>query len=378
MKDKSVIGLERPSFGQSARKLVGLRSEQLEACLDQQRQMGGRLGEILHTQGLISAEQIQEVLRYQARWVAAAMQADLKPHGLPYRAFLSLCMPAYNEESNIKDTLDTAIAILPEFVQRFEIIVVNDGSADATKEVVSSYAEREPRIRLIDHEHNRGYGAAVTSGLRAARGDLVAFTDSDGQFSFLDLPLLLAQLPGSDVVVGYRYQRADHCVRRLNAWCWNWLIRTMLGVQIRDLDCAFKLFRREVVDGLQLTATGAGINAEIMAQCTRAGLRIRETPVTHYPRYHGAPTGAALRVILRAFRELPRLWKYRYTSIALSAAASTVASEPERGPVVISVTKHSAANGAPTPLVLPVEVGTAVAKHAHSGNGHKSAIPIPR
>jgi hypothetical protein len=115
-----------------------------------------------------------------------------------------------------------------------------------------------------------------------------------------------------DVVVGYRYRRADPWHRLLNAWDWNRLIRFVLGVRIRDLDCAFKLFRREVIDRLRLAATGAAINAEIMVQCARGGLRIAEVPVAHYPRCHGAPTGAALRVIAKAFRELPRLWKYRY------------------------------------------------------------------
>jgi hypothetical protein len=362
--------------------VVGLRSEQIQACLAEQQQVGGRLGEILRARGLITHEQILEVLRYQARWVATSMQADLKPHGLPYRAFLSMCMPAFNEECNIKDTLDAAIAILPEFVQRFEVIVVNDGSKDATAQIVSNYAELDGRVRLVNHETNCGYGAAVTSGLRAARGDLVAFTDSDGQFSFLDLPALLAQLQGSDAVIGYRFERADHWIRCFNAWGWNWLIRTVLGVKIRDLDCAFKLFRREVVDALQLTARGAGINAEIMAQCVHAGLRVEETPVTHYPRYYGAPTGAAFRVIARAFRELPGLWKYRRATPALIEAG-----------LAYQQTKAQAAQSSPTPTparpgrVLPAVMAVPArgedrgSSHGSlaAGNGsHKSALPVPR
>ncbi len=310
----SLIGLERPLYGQIARHLVGLRSEELEAALRLQRHAGERLGVILRRQGLLSDAQAAAILRQQAGWVATATQGDLGPNSFPYNGFLSLCMPAYNEEANIGDTLDAALAILPEFMRRFEVVVVDDGSRDGTAERVSDYARRDSRIRLVRHERNRGYGAAVTTGLRAAGGDLVAFTDSDGQFSLLDLPQLLTRLEGSDVVVGYRHQRADNFMRRFNAWGWNRLIRFLLGVRIRDLDCAFKLFRREVVDRLSLTATGAAINAEIMVQCSRGGLTIRETPVTHYPRYHGAPTGAAVKVILKAFRELPRLWKYRRTA----------------------------------------------------------------
>lgn len=313
VKVSSVMELERPQFGQLVRQVVKLRSEQVESCLEEQRRLGGRLGlgQVLLRRGLISCEQIAEVLRFQARWVATAMQGDVEPDAFPCDTFLSLCLPAYNEEANIEDTIDAALAILPEFVRRFEVVVVDDGSHDGTGARVARYAGREPRLRLVRHRRNQGYGAAVTTGLRAARGDLVLFTDSDGQFSLLDLPRFLAQLQSCDVVIGYRYCRADPWYRRMNACGWNWLIRLLLGVWVRDLDCAFKLFRREVVARLRLTAAGAGINAEILAQCLHSGLKVGEVPVAHYPRSHGTPTGAALRVICRAFRELPGLWKYR-------------------------------------------------------------------
>ena len=314
------IGLERPLFGQFLRQLVGLRSEQLEAALEQQRRCGGRLGAILLEQGLISRDHIMKVLRGQARWLAIALRGDLPQENFPCRRFLSLCMPAYNEQVNIEDTLDSACAILPEFVERYEIIVVDDGSRDQTADIVSRYARQNPQVRLVSHPHNQGYGAAVTSGLRAAAGELVVFTDSDGQFSFLDLPQLLTRLDGADVVIGYRYNRADHWMRLFNAWAWNRLIRFVLGVRVRDLDCAFKLFRRFVTERLSLTSCGAAINAEILAQCVHGGLTIRETPVTHYPRYSGVPTGAAFKVILRAFRELPQLWKYRWAPVSFQGA----------------------------------------------------------
>jgi len=311
MKTNETLGLERPPFGQFARQVVGLRTDALEQCLEQQRQRGCRLGTILQELGFLTRAQVAEVLRAEARWVANALAPDVAPLDFPYPAFLSMCMPAYNEKYNIEETLDSACAILPEFVRQFEVVVVDDGSHDGTGDIVAAYAERDPRIRLVRHPGNRGYGAAVTTGLRAARGDLVAFTDSDGQFSFLDLPQLLIHLDGHDAVLGYRYNRADNWMRKVNAWCWGRLIRLVLGVRVRDLDCAFKLFRREVIDGLELTSTGAAINAEILSQCVRAGLRMCETPVMHYPRFQGTPTGAALRVIIRAFRELPRLYCQR-------------------------------------------------------------------
>lgn len=308
-----VLELERPLFGRILRQVVRLHSVELERCLELQRRSGGQisLGQVLLREGLITREQIRQVLQFQAAWVATAMRGDLGVGSFPYPALLSLCLPAYNEEANIEDTLDGACAILPAFVERFEVVVVDDGSRDRTAEIVTRYAVGRPEVRLVQHERNRGYGAAVSTGLRAARGDLVAFTDADGQFSLLDLPWFLTRITYHDVVIGYRYRRADPWHRSVNAWGWNRLVRLFLGVRVRDLDCAFKVFRREVVDRLELTATGAAINAQILAQCVHAGMRIAEIPVSHYAREKGAPTGAALRVIARAFRELPPLWKHR-------------------------------------------------------------------
>src|SRR5215469_14962568 len=218
---------------------------------------------------------------------------------------LSLCLPAYNEQDCIVETLDRALTALPPLVASLEVIVVDDGSADDTAQRVKSVMERDRRVRLVTHERNKGYGAAVTSGLLASVGDLVMFADSDGQFDFRDVAKLLDRLPNNDFVVGYRYRRAEAFRRRLNAWAWGRLVRLLYGVRARDLDCAFKLFRREVVARLRLTAGGACINAELMCQCQRAGFRFEEVPVEHYLRRGGRPTGSSLAVIARAFRELP-------------------------------------------------------------------------
>jgi hypothetical protein len=330
-----LLELERPLFGQVVRQVVPLSSEVLEDCLQEQRRVGGQvgLGQIMRARGLITRAQIGQVLQLQARWVARALRGDLGDGAFPYRTFLSVCLPAYNEAANIEDTLDAACAMLPEFLDRFEVVVVDDGSQDDTGAVVTHYSQRDPRVRLVRHEINRGYGAAVSSGLRAARGDLVFFTDADGQFSLLDLPQFLVRLRDHDAVIGYRYRRADPWHRRFNAWSWNRLIRCLLGVRVRDLDCAFKLFRRELVERLHLTSSGAAINAEILVQCFRGGVRLCELPVAHYPRCHGAPTGAAFRVILRAFRELPQLWKYRRPvagPLLPAVASSSASSLPHR------------------------------------------------
>jgi hypothetical protein len=309
--DPFVCGLERPKFGHFIRQVAPVSNREIAECLTEQEEKGCRLGEILARRGIIAESQISEVLALQARWIAASMHAELAPLQLPYPTFLSVCMPAFNEELNIRSTIESACTILPHFVERFEIVIVNDGSRDNTAGVVATLAEKNDRVRLIAHEVNRGYGAAVSTGLKAAHGDLVMFTDSDGQFSMLDLPQLLGQIDRHDVVLGYRHRRAETGMRRLNAWNWSQLVRAFLGVRVRDLDCAFKLFHREVIDQLEMTTTGACINAEILAQCIHGKLRMCEVPVNHYARCFGAPTGAAVKVIMRAFRELPGLKHYR-------------------------------------------------------------------
>jgi len=310
------VSLERPLFGQCARRIASIRTEELEAALTEQQQCGGRLGDLLFDFGLLTRKQILETLRLQAQLVAIAAQADIGEKGLPYPCKLSVCMPAYNEEDNIRDTLASAVAILPEFVQDFELVVTNDGSSDDTAKVVEEFAERcEYSIKLVNHSQNRGYGAAVATALRAATGDLVMFIDSDGQFSLLDLPQFLAAAQKYDVVVGYRANRADSKLRKLNAKMWTTLVSVLLKVPNRDLDCAFKVFRRTDLEQIDMDSDGASINAEIMTQCVARGLSICELPVMHYPCYYGTQTGANLRVIMKAFRELPRLYQYRKKSI---------------------------------------------------------------
>jgi glycosyltransferase involved in cell wall biosynthesis len=372
------FGTLAPLFGQVATQLSGVRGEEVEACVAEQRRAGGRLGEILFRRGLCTRDRVAQVLQVQARQTVAAVQARQPRSPFPYPAFLSLCMPAYNEAANIEDTLRAACAILPEVVEQFEVVVVDDGSGDSTGDLVGHFGRRDPRVRLVCHPQNRGYGAAVSTGLRAARGELVMFTDSDGQFSLLDLPRFLARLPGHDAVVGYRAQRADAWHRLLNAWGWNQLIRLFLGPRVRDLDCAFKLFRRELLDRLHLTATGAAINAEIMAQCARGRARIAELPVRHFPRYHGAPTGAALRVIARAFRELPRMWKYRTgPAPRLSLSANGLRHEPRLRVCALAACPFPANHGTPGSIREMSEAVAALGHNVHIVTYHfGEAIPV--
>jgi hypothetical protein len=311
----------------------GVGREEIDGCLKEQSEKGCRIGEALRARGLLDREQTRFIIKTQARWTVAAAQSVGSPCEFPLATSLSLCMPAYNEAANIEDVLDAACAILPELVDDFEIVVVNDGSKDNTAEVLANYAQSESRLRVVTHPENRGYGAALTSALRASRGELACILDSDGQFSLLNMPELLMRTCDSDVVIGYRKKRADPPIRLFNAWAWNRLMRLLLGVSVRDLDCAFKLFRRETVQDLSLTSRGACISAEILVQCVRNRLKIAQVGVDHYPRSHGAPTGAALKVIGRAFGELPRLMKYRWSrkQRPLGPAASPVSESRVNG-----------------------------------------------
>ena len=222
---------------------------------------------------------------------------------------LSVIFPAFNEEGNIRRTVETMIRVLPKVATTWEIIVVDDGSSDATALICQELKAQHPEVVVICHGQNRGYGAALKSGIMAANYDLIFFSDSDGQFDFRELEQLICWSEDYDIVAGYRAKRQDPLYRRFNALGWNVLVRVVLGVKVRDIDCAFKLFRRSVFDHVQIRCVGAMVNTEILAQATQLGMRIREVKVSHLPRRHGKPSGANVHVIIKAFRELCRLWR---------------------------------------------------------------------
>ncbi len=201
------------------------------------------------------------------------------------------------------------LKVLPKLATRWEVIVVDDGSSDATPLMCDRLKARYPEVEVIRHEQNRGYGAALKSGIMSAKYDLIFFSDSDGQFDFRELQQLMCWSEDYDIVAGYRAKRHDPLHRRINALGWNALVRLVLGVKIRDIDCAFKLFRRSVFDQVQIRCVGAMVNTEILAQATQLGMRIHQVQVNHFPRRYGKQSGANPRVIITAFRELGRLWR---------------------------------------------------------------------
>jgi putative flippase GtrA len=217
---------------------------------------------------------------------------------------LSVVLPAYNEEQVIASTLRDVLLTLNSWHIESEIIVVNDGSKDRTGFVVNEIASIAPQVRLINHPVNQGYGAALVSGFAAATKELTLFMDSDGQFQIEDLRPFLTFIDSYDAAIGYRIDRQDSWMRKLNAWGWNRLIRAMLGVSVRDIDCAFKLLRTEYLQRYPLETRGAMVNAELLYKLQRSGHSWKEVGVHHLPRRTGKATGAKISVILRAFREL--------------------------------------------------------------------------
>lgn len=226
----------------------------------------------------------------------------------PIPGKISLVLPAHNEEPNIRAVVEEASRVLPTAFSDYEVIVVNDGSKDRTLEIAEQLASENPRVRVVNHPVNRGYGATLTSGFHAAAGDFIMFMDSDRQFDINDIYLLTPHVPTHDIVAGYRIKRSDPAHRILNAKIFGLAVRTLFDIQLRDIDCAFKIMRSEVLKGINLESPGALINTEILAKAKVQGRTIRQVGVNHYPRLEGEQSGASLKVVLRAFTEILRLW----------------------------------------------------------------------
>lgn len=225
---------------------------------------------------------------------------------------ISVFLPCYNEEDNIERVVAALDSALDTFAQRYEIVIVDDGSRDTTGALAERMAAGNRHVKVVHHAINRGYGAAVVSGMRACSLPWVALCDGDGQFDPFDIARLSALTPEYDVVVGNRVRRADPVIRRVNGKAWTYLMRLLLGISISDVDCGLKLFRRSLLQGLDLQARGAMISAELMARLGARGAKICEVEVRHLPRLAGEQTGANPKVVVRAFAELARLfWRLR-------------------------------------------------------------------
>ncbi|MCH2187637.1 glycosyltransferase family 2 protein [Myxococcota bacterium] len=222
---------------------------------------------------------------------------------------LSLVFPVFDEAPNVDRVIESACKTGEQLVTSFEIVVVDDGSRDGSAKLIDRWSARDPRVRAVRHASNIGYGAALRSGLTAARGELIFFSDADLQFDLAELANLLAHSREFDIVAGYRSPRRDPWPRVAIARTWAMLVRSLFGLRIRDIDCAFKLFHRRVIAALPLSSVGAFINTELLVRAQAAGFRIHQIPVSHRRRRYGQQTGARPRVVIRAGLELMRLYR---------------------------------------------------------------------
>lgn len=216
---------------------------------------------------------------------------------------LSVVLPCFDEAENVAEAIRQADEAAGRFALDHEVIVVDDGSSDATRTLAEAVAARNPHVRVVAHEENRGYGAAVRSGIDASSCAWVLLTDGDLQFDLAELELMLPLTRDYEVLAGYRIARADPLLRRAAAHAWNKLMHHSFGITVRDVDCAFKLVRGDALRSLGLESDGAMVSTELYVRAALRGLRVAEVGVHHRPRVAGEPTGGDPRVVLRAFGE---------------------------------------------------------------------------
>lgn len=222
---------------------------------------------------------------------------------------LSVFFPCYNEQDNVERVVKAALEVLESLKIDYEVIIVNDGSKDKTGQIADKLAAENKNIKVVHHSPNQGYGAALQSGFKKSTKEYVFYTDGDGQFDIKELPLLFPFTADYDIITGFRINRQDNLIRKMNAFCWTTMVNLLFGMKIKDMDCAFKLYKRKIFDEVTLKSTGALINTEIFARAKNKGYKIYQLGVHHYPRIAGKQTGANLKVILRAFKELFALYK---------------------------------------------------------------------
>jgi glycosyltransferase involved in cell wall biosynthesis len=224
-------------------------------------------------------------------------------------AGLTVFLPSHNEEGNVERVVAGFLDELPRVAERWEVVVVDDGSRDRTGAIADRLAAENPRVLVVHHAKNLGYGGAVSTGLRSGTLPYLLLSDGDGQFDPAEMSQLTSRIESYDVVIGRRVRRADNLMRRINGKAWTTLSRLLFGLRISDMDCGFKLFRREAVAGITLHSNSAMVTTELMARLAGRDARICEVDVTHLPRVAGEQTGNSPLVVLRAFGDMFKLYR---------------------------------------------------------------------
>ena len=225
---------------------------------------------------------------------------------------LSVFLPIYNEEANVKNVVLATKTVLQDVAGEWELIIVDDGSTDSSPDLIKELADSEERIRVITHKVNQGYGASITSGLYESRYPWISFTDSDGQFDFAEITDFIEKQKetGADLVIGYYKKRQVSTFKIITSKLWEFAVFILFGLKVRDIDCGFKLISKSVIDTIPHLESqrGAFISSELLIKAKKKGFKITEIPVTHYPRTQGKGTGRDLKVIVKSFVDLFKLW----------------------------------------------------------------------
>ena len=226
---------------------------------------------------------------------------------------LSVFLPCYNEEGNIKEVVFAVKNVLEEVAGEWELLIIDDGSKDATQEISKSLIQKDRRIKIVTHKINEGYGASLRSGFYSSKYPWIAYIDSDGQFNFAEIVSFIKKQneTNADLIIGYYKKRQVSTFKILTSKIWEFAVFVLFGLRVRDTDCAFKLVSKKVIDTITPLESrrGAFISSELLIKSVGAGFTVAEVPVTHYPRTKGAGTGRDLNVIIKSFSDLFRLWR---------------------------------------------------------------------
>lgn len=254
---------------------------------------------------------LEAVLKSRGISISSASRAYMTGHKLIDK--ISVFLPTYNEEQNLKVVVLKTQSVLEKIAEVWELIIINDGSIDGTKLTAQALVRSDRRIRLINHENNLGYGAALKSGFYNARFPWIAFIDSDGQFDFSEINNFIEKQKetGADLVIGYYKKRQVSKFKVITSKVWELAVFILFGLRVHDIDCGFKLISKKVIDKIPKLESerGAFISSELLIKAKKKGFKIVEIPVTHYPRIKGQGTGRNLNVIIKSFVDLFKLWK---------------------------------------------------------------------
>lgn len=227
---------------------------------------------------------------------------------------VSVFLPAYNEELNIERVVVLVVEVLEKVAGKYEVIIVDDGSKDKTGEISERLAKSNKNVRVIHHQPNMGYGECFRDGLSKSKYEWVVHTDGDGQFDFKEFPKFIEKQSetNADLVVGYYLKRAVPFFRKINSFLWKKVIDLVFGLSVKDIDCAFKLINRRVIDSITPLEAGRGafVVSELLIKAKKRGFKIEQVGVHHYPDLTpGGSNGADLMVIVNSFVDLFKLWK---------------------------------------------------------------------